>query len=421
MARAATALATFDSRPFFDKALRYGVDQGIIFPEQLGSIQSDFAKGIVQIAHYFGTAHLRPELELALRRMVNLVSLYLEDYSASDLNKAAYALRDKRLLAHSKAGSDMLKRLHALPENTVLVSNHVSAESQRAYLDEKTAVNKIELTEYQSLLAKGLKNQSLINFAYWLAKKMGVAREDVDDADSLIRSAMLVIYVDKAAFQMPTRTEFVRLVKAAKSQKMKAAQSHADEKSRLQAFMSDAPAEMQPIAQRLMMLFVEKDLPQIRDAAYSADKLLHGNGDSGRSYFVLENLDEDVREYERLVAKEWNRVTRGNADDPNVLASVFLCVATGMAPKDALLLKEAKLIVQRFRAAGFDTQAVNEFIDHHAPEALRSDLRRFWQEDLLHEAQEQLADTDPNWPDSHMERAIEYLRKTCHAKWKGRG
>ena len=83
-------------------------------------------------------------------------------------------------------------------------------------------------------------------------------------------------------------------------------------------------------------------------------------------------------------------------------------------------LKEAKLIVQRFRAAGFDTQAVNEFIDHHAPEALRSDLRRFWQEDLLHEAQEQLADTDPNWPDSHMERAIEYLRKTCHAKWKGR-
>jgi hypothetical protein len=314
----------------------------------------------------------------------------------------------------------MLKRLHALPENTVLVSNHVSAESQRAYLDEKTAVNKIELTEYQSLLAKGLKNQSLINFAYWLAKKMGVAREDVDDADSLIRSAMLVIYVDKAAFQMPTRTEFVRLVKAAKSQKMKAAQSHADEKSRLQAFMADAPAEMQPIAQRLMMLFVEKDLPQIRDAAYSADKLLHGNGDSGRSYFVLENLDEDVREYERLVAKEWNRVTRGNADDPNVLASVFLCVATGMAPKDALLLKEAKLIVQRFRAAGFDTQAVNEFIDHHAPEALRSDLRRFWQEDLLHEAQEQLADTDPNWPDSHMERAIEYLRKTCHAKWKGR-
>ncbi|MBW8457349.1 MAG: hypothetical protein K0M58_02730, partial [Thiobacillus sp.] len=75
----ATALATFDSRPFFDKALRYGVQQGLITPERLLGIQTDFSKGIVQIANFFGTAHLRPELELALRRMVNLVSLYLED------------------------------------------------------------------------------------------------------------------------------------------------------------------------------------------------------------------------------------------------------------------------------------------------------------------------------------------------------
>ena len=37
MAIASTALAAFDHRPFFDKALRYGVEQGIITPERLKS------------------------------------------------------------------------------------------------------------------------------------------------------------------------------------------------------------------------------------------------------------------------------------------------------------------------------------------------------------------------------------------------
>ena len=35
-------------------------------------------------------------------------------------------------------------------------------------------------------------------------------------------------------------------------------------------------------------------------------------------------------------------------------------------------------------------------------------------------AEEQLIDNDPNWPDTHMERALEYLRKTCVVTWKAR-
>jgi len=127
----ATALATFDNRPFFDKALRYGVQQGILTPAQLQNIQEGFSKGIVQIANFFGTAHLRPELELALHRMVNLVSLYLEDMSEGDLQIAAASLRDKTFLSHSKAGSDMLKRLHAMPDSTLIVGRQVSPDSQR--------------------------------------------------------------------------------------------------------------------------------------------------------------------------------------------------------------------------------------------------------------------------------------------------
>lgn len=413
MAPTSSVIATLDQRPFFDKALRYGVDQKIIPSERLALIQEEFAKGIVQIANYFATAHLRPELELALHRMVNLISLSLEQMSGGNLQIAAAALREKTLLSHSKAGSDMLKRLHAMPDSTLILDSPVTPESQRAYLDEITAAQSISLMEYLADLAVRQENQNLIDFSFWLAKKMGVSRNDVDEADSLIRSALLVIFVDKEALKIPTRTAFVRLIKAARNTKSKL------NEIRLEAVLNDAPSEFQQLARRAMKHFIENELPQIRAPGMTADKLLYG--DSVIQFFIRESLDEDVREYDRLVAKEWDRVTHGDADDPAVLTSVFLLIATGLPPKATLLLREAKEIIQRFRGSGFDSQAVLDFIEQNAPEALRNSLQDTWKQEIKPEAEANLADTDPSWPDSHMERAIESLRKTCAVAWKGRG
>ena len=412
MATALTALATFDNRPFFDKALRYGVEQGIITPGRLQGIQEEFSKGIVQIANFFGTAHLRPELELALQRMVNLISLHLEDMSGGDLQIAATALRDKTLLSHSKAGSDMLKRLHAMPDSTLIDRGPASPESQRAYLDQKTADDTIPLAEYLSELALRQENQNAIGFSLWLARTMGVSRDDVDDADSLLRSAMLVLFVDRAELKLPTRAAFVGLIQAAKQPKAKL------NEDRLKGFLREAPTEFQRLARRAMDRFIERDLPRIRAASRTADKLLYG--DAGENYFVSESLDEDVREYDRLVAREWDRVTRGEADDPAVVATVFLFVATGFPAKASMLLREAKEVIRVFRSCGFDTEALIKFVDDHAPEAIREELQKFWNDELKGEAEEQLSDRDPNWPDSHMERALEYLRKTCRVAWKAR-
>jgi hypothetical protein len=411
MAIASTSLATFDQRPFFDKALRYGVQQDIITPERVQSITGDLAKGVVQIANYFGTAHLRPELELALQRMLKLISLYLEDVSEGDLQRAATSLRDKTLLAHSKGGSEMLKRLHAMPESTLIGGESVSPESQRAFLDEKTLFAAFTLEQFRADYALRRKNQSLIDFSFWLARKMGVARADVEEAEALIRSAMLVLFVAPAELKIPSRTGFVGLIKTARNAKTKL------DEARLQAFLKNEPEDFQQHTRRMLARFILKDLPLIRAAGSTADKLLYG-GEA--SYFVGESLDEDVREYDRLVAKEWDRITRGEADDPAVVATVFLRVATGLPPKASLLLKEARELVRVFRSAGFDSAAVLSFINTHAPEASREDLIKFWQEDLKSEAEESLADTDPNWPDTYMERATDYLRKTCIASWKGK-
>lgn len=406
-----TSLAAFDGRPYFNKALRYGIEGEIITPGRLENLQEDFAKGIVQIANYFGTAHLRPELELAQHRMVRMISLYLEDASGGDLRVAACSLRDKTLLSHSKGGSEMLKRLHAMPESTVIGGESVTPESQRAYLDEKTLSDVFTLDKYRAEFAVRQEVQTAIDFAFWLAKKMGVARRDVDDADSLIRSAMLVIFVDKAELKIPSRTVFVRLIKSAKSAKA------CLNESRLSSFLKNEPEDFQRLTRQAMERFVTRDLPQIRVTGSTADKLLYG--EYVQSYFISESVDDDVREYNRLVAREWDRVTRGEEDDPAVLATVFLFVATGLQPKASMRLKEAKELVRVFRTSGFNSQAVSDFIVNQAPEAMREDLQKFWSDDLQREAEEGLADTDPKWPDTHMERALKYLRSTCAVSWKG--
>lgn len=412
MMTVSNSLAAFDDRPFFDKVLHYAVTQNTISPARLQNLQAEFAKGIVQIANFFGTAYLRPDLELATRRMVNLVSLALQDQFGNDLQAAATALRDKTLLSHSKAGSDMLKRLNAMPDNTLVMSFPATPESQRAYLDEMTAADTISLADYRAELSVRQENRHMIDFAYWLAKMMGVDRNDIDDSDSLIRTAMLVLFVEQSELKIPTRTGFVGLFKAARHAKCSL------NEPRLERFLKEAPSEFRRLARTAMAQFIAKDLPLLRKSATTADKVLYGQ--AGAAYFVRENLNEDARVYDRLVAREWDRITHGDADDPAVVATVFLLIATGYAPRPALLLREARSVIGRFRTQGFDSDAVVNFIGEYAPESQREDLQRFWLEDLKRDAEEQLSDTDPNWPDTHMERALDYLRKTCVARWKGR-
>lgn len=415
MTTVSTALATADNRPYFEKVLRYAIAQNLIAPELLKAILADAPKGMVQIANYFGTAHLRSDLESARQRIVNLISLYLEDLSGGDLHRAALSLRDKSLLSHSKGGSDMIKRLHAMPDAKIIGGHQVTAEDQRNFLNDHSLASALSLADYRVAFADRQACQQEIDFALWLAKKMGAPSDQVNlcgDTSSLLRSAMLVLFVDQAELKMPTRSGFVRLIEAAKNKRAKL------NEIRLQAFLANAPLAFQQLGQQEMQRFISAALPEIRKAASSADSLLYG--ESSQPFFVVENIDEDNRDYERLVAHEWHRVTKGDGDDPAVVSTVFLLIATGFPAKPKLLLREGQEIIRVFRASGFNSKAVLEFIDSHAPHESREDLRRQWLEDLMPEAELDLADKDPNFPDSHMERALEYLRKTCSASWKGR-
>ena len=74
-APSAGGVSVYEQRPFFEKALRYGIQHGMLDNAKLDAIATDAPKGMVQIARYFGSEFLRPELEKAKDRIVNLGSL----------------------------------------------------------------------------------------------------------------------------------------------------------------------------------------------------------------------------------------------------------------------------------------------------------------------------------------------------------
>ncbi len=407
----ATQLSTLDRRPYFEKALQYGLAQGILTSERFEIILADGAKGIVQIANFFGTAYLRQELETARDRLVTLLSLYLEAVSGGDLHAAAVSLREKSHRSHTKGGSDMLRALIDLPGDTLLErGRRKSPETQKPELNVWTYAEPLDFHAYTAKLREGRARQVEVEYAIWLLAAFGQGELDEPatqaDAASVVSSAMLVLYVKGAPLRMPSRLDFVKLVVA-----LQYAEAGAP---RVRKFLAAVPEPFGELARASYARFVEQTLPRIRGC--SADSLLHGGG-SG-IFFIRDDLGEDSRAYEKRVAGVWYRATSGQVDDDHVIATVLLLVATGFPPKARLLKREAREIIAVFRTKGFDSQAVLAYIETYAPIEHRQEFKKVWRDDLMPEADQALGDPDDS--DRHMERATTYLQKTCKAEWKAK-
>lgn len=150
---------------------------------------------MVQIARYFGSEFLRPELEKAKDRMLNLISLYLEHSSGGDLHKAAESLRDNSFLSRSKGGSDMLKALIAMPQ-----TSHFGMNERGGFTNDhipqlaKWALR--PLTDYQLELVQRSQVAVVMEAAIWLADTLGLDETELaeagKDAEAVIRTALLV-------------------------------------------------------------------------------------------------------------------------------------------------------------------------------------------------------------------------------------
>ncbi len=401
----ASSVSLYDKRPFFEKALMFGVQHGIIDQEKLDAIGNEAPKGMVQIARYFGTEFLRPELDKAKNRIINLVSLYLESSSGGDLRLAAESLRDHSFLSHSKAASDLLRALLALPQNS-----HFGMNERSGFSDDKIPLlakwSMASLSDYQAELAKRRQVAQLMDAALWLADEMGMQADELEeagpDSEAVIRTALLALACKRT--ELPDWVAFERMVAMLRKKYAgldpSAVPLHGPKN--LPAHLTDG---IEAVRQSVIA-----DMPKILDANVTARRLFSQTpAYSGRYFWVEDGLNE-VNDYDRSASLAWQKATGGH-DDEGSLITLFLCIAAGTAPKTLLTEKAAVTLIRKIHKTGLSPDLANRYIRAHAPAQHQDDYVQLWMS-FCDEAQATLrSDYDYEFKD-----AIALLRRECNVK-----
>ena len=438
----ASSVSLFDARPFFEKALTFGVQNGLIDAQKLEEINASAPKGMVQIARYFGSEFLRPELERAKDRIINLVSLHLEDASGGDLEEAALLLRDHSFLSRSKAGSDMLKSLIAMPQNSHFGMNEGGSTGGR-FSDEQIPLlarwTLRSLPDYQAELATRRDVAVVMDAALWLADTLGMDASELEeagkDAEAVIRTALLVLAAKRT--EMPDWVAFDKLVMLLRKKGSAASNANAIKKSI--SLPKNLPGEFHAVVQTVRQT-VLADLPKILDPALATRKLFDQTPAFVGRYFWVEDALAEVDHFDREASAAWNKATGGHGDDGSLL-TLFLTIATGSPPKTLLTEKAAASLIRKIRnvgkaresgkdaknsvedkvqssieasaknPAGLNVALARDYILTHAPEQHQGDYERLWLA-FIEEAQATLQSDR----DYELKDAMALLRRECNVK-----
>ena len=426
-----SAVALHDARPFFEKALHHGVQHGLIGPGKLDAIRAEAPKGMVQIARYFGSEYLRPELEKARDRLVNLVSLHLEHASGGDLRKAAELLREHSLLSRSKAGSDWLKALIAMPQ-----TSHFGMNERGGFTDRHIPLladwSLRSLADVRTELARRTAAAQVIDAALWMAAGLGLdadaLAEAEPDADAVIRTALLTRACggsempDWVAFEKmvlalrrrggasaTTATRPARKAAAAAPAAARAPKPPPGGQTIALALPAGLPAEWQPVVEAAR-LSVLADLPKILDARVAPRTLFDQTPAFMGRYFWIEDGLSEVDHHDRTASAQWNQLTGGHSDDSTLL-TLLLGVAVGAPPKSVLTERAAATLIRKVRKSGLDNVSAHAWIRRHAPAALQDDLAALW-DNFVAEAQATLRSDH----DVQLKDALALLRRECNVR-----
>ena len=407
---ATVGMSLYDARPFFEKALVYGIQHGLIDAQKLEAINNDAPKGMVQIARYFGNEFLRPDLEKARERLVNLVSLHLEHSTSGDLREAAHLLRDNSILSRSKAGSDMLKALIAMP-----VNSHFGMNEHGGFTDDQIPqLARWSLRSYpdfQAELARRSGVENVIDAAHWLADAVGMDESTLEeagkDSEAVIRTALLLHTLKRT--EMPDWVAFEKLVSLLRKKYAapEAGKTGAGAESCVIGIPKSLPVEFKAVVGALRQS-VQDDLPKLLDSSVSARKLFDQTPAFMGRYFWLEDGLSDVDHFDREASQFWQKATGGNNDDGSLL-TLFLCIAAGSAPKTMLTEKGAAALIRKIRKSGLKPELVDDYIHHHAPEQHQQDYPELWQHFM-----DEALNTLKSDRDHAMNDALALLRRECH-------
>ncbi|MBP8288169.1 MAG: hypothetical protein KAX57_15200 [Rhodoferax sp.] len=397
----ASAVSLFDGRPFFEKALLYGVKHGLLDQAKLSAIAEEAPKGMVQIARYFGSEFLRPELELARERLVNLVSLHLEDTSLGDLSIAAGLLREHTFLSRSKAGSDMLKALIVMPQNTHFGMNERGGFADR-HIPQLARWSLASYAEYRKEFASRQRAALVVDAALWLAVHFGLGADELQDAEpdaeAVIRTSLLMQAVRRQ--QLPDWVLFEKMVLTLRKNEAAAVAAKI-------SLPTGLPGQFTAVVESVRQS-VLSDLPRLLDPRLPVRQLFDQTPAFMGRYFWIEDALSEINEHDRARSATWQKLIQGHGDDSTLL-TLFLCVAASTTAKTLLTEKAAASLVRKIRKDGLQVQLALAFIKTHAPEQHQQDYSRLWLE-FVEEAQSTLTSDR----DSKLTEAMSLLRRECN-------
>jgi hypothetical protein len=401
MVQISQSLTLLDRRPFFEKVLAYGVANGIIHQVNLTSIQAEAPKGMVQIARYFGSEYLRPELELARERIVNLVSLYLEHSTDGNLHQAAESLRDHSFLSRSKGGSDMLKALLAMPQ-----SSHFGMGERHGFTDDHIPLlakwTLRSLDDYRREVRLRQRVAQLMDAALWLANALDADDEEMEeagcDAEALIRTALLTLAHRQKV--LPNWVAFEKMILQVRKRAVSGKEIAIE-------LPKGLPEEHHAVVSALRDSIVS-DLPRMLDTTHSLRKLFHQTPALMGRYFWREDALGEVDHFEQKVSAAWDKATGGHSDDGSLL-TLFLCIASGTTTKTLLTSKSAMTLLRKIRKSGWKPELASSYITANAPPTYQSDYLAMWESFVEEEVSTLLSDHDYDFYE-----AMAVLRQDCN-------
>ena len=395
------AVTAYDDRPYFARALDLGLKNGIIDSEKLDAMRTDGAKGIVQIADFFGTAHLRTDLDDAVKRMVYLASLYLEHMSDGNLMRAARSLQEHSFLSHSRGGSEMLKALFAMPTDST-IHEPVDPEGVREFLRARTLGDPWSVADYRARLAERSAYAAEIDAALWCADEMDLDRDTLsgESAESILDACLLTRIAGRVEGGLLGAQELKDFLKARRRSKKKAVLDP--------ALLEDVPEQHREVLARHLTRIVAKDLPRIADMKVPFNDLVREYHDRFHTF----SLSLDVSDYDALVTDEWRKVTRGKTDTDS-MNTVFLCLAAGRPPKPEISTAEAKTAIRAIRQDGAAIKSVPLFIRRSAPHQMIDGLISLWEDEFFPEVIEQCILDDTG---DALDPIVRFLAQHCHIK-----
>lgn len=406
-----STVSLFDARPFFEKALAYGVQHSIISHDRIEAMGQEAPKGMVQIARYFGSEFLRPELEQARTRLVNLVSLHLEHSSGGDLRLAAQALCEHSLLSRSKGGADLLKALIVMPQNSHFGMNEGGGFTDE-HIPQLAKWSLRALADYQAELAQRSAVALVLDAATWLAQRLGVEAVDLQDAgkdaEAVIRTALLLAALKRT--EMPDWARFENLIvdlrKKHSASQTSVGRPTASAKTLAIALPKNLPEAFVPVV-AAVRASVLADLPKILDPGLTVRKLFDQTPAFIGRYFWIEDSLSEVDHFDRSVSAAWHKATAGHEDE-GALLTLFLCVAAVASPKTLLTEKSAAALLRKIRKTGLQPALASDFIAEHAPQQHQHAYQALWAS-FLEEALPVLT----NDHDYTLAEALALLRREC--------